>query len=49
MNEHCNCTQDKCGNLPNTVCNSESGACECDEDRKHLFKNGKCEKIHVQM
>ena len=45
VNEHCNCTQDKCGQLPNTTCNSESGACECDEDRKYLFKDGKCEKI----
>ena len=45
MNEHCNCTQDKCGQLPNTTCNSESGACECDEDGDYLFKDGKCEKI----
>ena len=45
VNEYCNCTQDKCGQLPNTVCNPGSGACECDEDRKYLFKDGKCEKI----
>ena len=44
VNVDCNCTQDKCSNLPNTVCNPETGACECDEDGKYLFEDGKCEK-----
>ena len=39
-----NCTQDKCGKLWNTVCNPESGACECDEDRVYLLQTGKCKK-----
>ena len=41
MNEYCNCTQDKCSDLPNTVCNPDTGACECNEG--YQLKNGKCE------
>ena len=45
VNEYCNCTQDKCSDLPNTVCNPDTGTCECNEDRKYQLEDGECKKV----
>ena len=45
MNDYCNCDKAKCSDLPNTVWNSDTGACECNEKKRYLLKNGICEKV----
>ena len=38
----CDCSDEKCLDLNNTVCNQETGACECDELSGYSRLEGKC-------
>ena len=47
INEDCDCTEERCSTLDNTVCNTETGACECDKSKKYIYSSsaGKCKKV----
>ena len=45
INEDCDCTEEKCSPLDNTVCNTQTGACECDENYRYSQSTGECERV----
>ena len=45
INEDCDCTEERCSDLNNTVCNSETGACECDENYIYSNSTGQCKEV----